>query len=594
MRRLHLLFVVLLAGMCTLPLRGQTPAAIRIQTDSLRAETCRGGTLTGGACKGRKLTLRLTAVRRFAARIDSIVTAPVSGGGPIVPPKDTLVSPPRDSVPPQDSVVPPPKDSTPSTPPSTPPAPVDTLRPPAPVPPPTPSTGVELPRAVPTWPAALETATCTQIVTSGLQAALSSARAGDVLCLSGTFSGNYRFPQRTDSGWVVVRSVVESVGPGIRQRPSLAGALARLQGLGTAPTLAITGAGWYVRSLDIAAESTTTVISTIVNITGARVVLDRVWVHPPTDRSIQRCVAANGADAAVVNSWLGECHGKGFDSQAFWSYNGTGPFLLDNNTLEGAGENIMFGGADPTIAGLIPSDITITRNHIVTPVSWKGRWTKKNLFEIKNAQRVLVQGNVFEGSWSDAQTGFAFILKVANQGGGCRWCTMADVTVRENLIVRVGAVFGVTAKDPGVVDSLGRRIVIERNYADSVNVGAYLGASQLLAVMNDVTGLIVRQNTLLGPTKNDVVVATNPAATGATITGNVFTRATYPLHGCAGPILPCFPGSQFAGNVFLGAAIAGAPPGITSAPSLAAALTLGAGIDRAVIDAAVRGVVVQP
>ena len=43
-------------------------------------------------------------------------------------------------------------------------------------------------------------------------------------------------------------------------------------------------------------------------------------------------------------------------------WNGPGPFLIENNYLEAAGENVMFGGSDPSIANLVPSNITIRRN----------------------------------------------------------------------------------------------------------------------------------------------------------------------------------------------------------------------------------------
>ncbi len=574
MRRSLLLILWCLA----MPLAAQSP--VRVQTDSLRAETCRGGTLKGNTCTGRKATLRLSVVRRLAARIDSLdaQSAPRDTTPPVVvPPKDTTPAPlPRDTTPP--------------------PAPVDTTPtpPPPPPPPPAPATGagVELPRVVPTWPAALETAACTQTVTANLQAALSAARAGDVLCLVGTHVGNFRLAPRADSGWVVVRSLDETVAAGQRQRPSLGGSLARVQGVGVSPTLTITGGGWYLRSLDIAAESTTTVVYTIIDITGARVVLDRVWVHPPTNRGTQRCVALNGGATAVVHSWLSDCHGKGFDSQAIVGWNGPGPYLIEDNTLEGAGENVMFGGADPSTTGLVPSDITVRRNWIVTPPSWKGTWTKKNLFETKNVRRLLLEENVLEHSWPDGQAGEAIVLKAANQGGHCTWCTATDITVRDNLILDVVRPLYVVGKDGAhPIDSAMRRVVIERNWAERFGAQA-----QLLGVMNGATALTIRGNVLLGAAKNDLFVATanKVEATGLVFTDNILTRGTYPLHGCGTVITACFPSATISGNAFLGATWKPTVPGIDAAPDLAAARARGAGFDRATLDALLVGVVLLP
>ena len=76
----------------------------------------------------------------------------------------------------------------------------------------------------------------------------------------------------------------------------------------------------------------------------------------------------------------------------------------------------MFGGSDPWIKNLIPSDIEIRRNYIYTPASWKNVWTKKNLLETKNVQRLLIEGNVFDGSWVDAPDRLGLHLEELQSG----------------------------------------------------------------------------------------------------------------------------------------------------------------------------------
>jgi hypothetical protein len=64
----------------------------------------------------------------------------------------------------------------------------------------------------------------------------------------------------------------------------------------------------------------------------------------------------------------------------------------------------MCGGADPAIPNLVPTNIEISGNHVAKPPHWReglpgfesGRWTVKNLLELKNARRVIVAGNLFE------------------------------------------------------------------------------------------------------------------------------------------------------------------------------------------------------
>lgn len=463
--------------------------------------------------------------------------------------------------------------------------------------------GVELPRMVPTVPASLATADCTVTIKSNLQAALNAARAGDVLCLSGTFTGDFTLPARPDRGWVVVRSLASVAAPGERMRPSLAAPLAVVRGIGQAPTFATKGAsrGWYLRELNIAADSIPATVWTLVDFRprASELVLDRVWVHPPTDRQTQRCVALNSGAATVIDSWLGECHIKGFDSQAIWGFNGPGPYLIQNNTLEGVGENLMFGGADPRVAGLVPSDITIRRNHLVSPVSWRGRWTKKNLLELKNARRVLIEENVLDGSWPDGQTGIAVMIRSSNQGGKCRWCGSSDITIRRNLLVNVAGAFALFggASDANPVDSVTRRVLIEENYAE-VGGPAVGMDNRLNLYLSKVTDATLRRNTFQKTPANvgNAFTGADPGASGPvrlTIDRDVYPRGAYGIMGQWSATAA--PGLSVRGLAIVGGT---APirtvPNVSIYPTLAAALAAGFGVSRATIAAATAGVVVLP
>src|SRR5262249_5091257 len=148
----------------------------------------------------------------------------------------------------------------------------------------------------------------------------------------------------------------------------------------------------------------------------------------------RRGVALNSASTAITDCYISDIHELGADSQAVCGWNGPGPFKIANNYLEAAGENLMFGGADPHVPGLIPSDIEVRGNHLRKPLSWwpgdasyGGRaWTVKNLLELKNAQRVVIEGNLLENCWADAQVGYALLLKSVNQEGGAPWSVTQD------------------------------------------------------------------------------------------------------------------------------------------------------------------------
>jgi hypothetical protein len=134
--------------------------------------------------------------------------------------------------------------------------------------------------------------------------------------------------------------------------------------------------------------------------------LDGLVIRGDAAKGQKRAIALNSASTTIRNSDIREIKAVGQDSQAICGWNGPGPFVIENNYLEAAGENVMFGGADPAIRDLVPSDITVRGNYLTKPLEWRepnSPWTVKNLFELKNAQRVLVEWNVFEHNWAAAQ-----------------------------------------------------------------------------------------------------------------------------------------------------------------------------------------------
>src|SRR5205823_7269809 len=120
--------------------------------------------------------------------------------------------------------------------------------------------------------------------------------------------------------------------------------------------------------------------------------LDRLYVHGDADRGQKRAVALNSAQTTIVGCYVSDVKAIGQDSQAIAGWNGPGPYTIENNYLEAAGENIIFGGSDPAIPNLTPSDITVRGNHLTKQLIWRSQptWNVKNLFELKNAQRVVI------------------------------------------------------------------------------------------------------------------------------------------------------------------------------------------------------------
>lgn len=199
-----------------------------------------------------------------------------------------------------------------------------------------------------------------------------------------------------------------------------------------------------------------------------RFVFERCYLHGNATGDLRTGIAMNAKDFAILDSYISEVHESGSDAQALLSTNGTGPFKIINNFLEASGENVMFGGEDPKIPQLVPSDIEIFRNHISKPDRWnagqpskddsdKGipahpdydgsRWSIKNLLELKNARRVHIEGNVFENCWAQSQSGYAILFTPRNQQGKAEWSTVENVVFTNNIIRKASAFMMILSQD---------------------------------------------------------------------------------------------------------------------------------------------------
>ncbi|MEO6445781.1 MAG: Ig-like domain-containing protein [Gemmatimonadaceae bacterium] len=494
-------------------------------------------------------------------------------------------------------------------------------------PPPPPSGGTVLLPAPPqllnfTYPKVTGT---TWTVASGgnLQAALNGAQRGDeiVIAAGATFTGTYTLPAKPGTaanGWILVRSDKSSQLPpqGTRVTSGNAGAMPKLVTPSVYPVLqtAAGASGWWISGVELTMSTTLTAINYGLVLLGdgtgsqsqlsqvpSDIVLDRVYIHAhPTTRTT-RCIALNSARTAIQDSYVHECHLKGFDSQAIAGWNGPGPFKIVNNTLAGAGENMMFGGSDPYIPNLIPSDIEIRQNYIYTPANWRTTWTKKNLFEGKNMQRVLLEANILDGSWVDAQVGYAVLLKSVNQSGRCTWCATRDVTIRGNIIRNAGAGFNLSGREGSNKNPIGgllTRVLIEQNVVENIMVGQFVGDSKFIQLLQNLSELTVRSNTMTttGKVKMFLSLGSSPAATNADFYNNVLSYGSYGLFSSAyssGELSMQNVAStrRFTGNVLIGPAKSGYPNSVFAA-SLSAAQSTGAGANVAAVTLATSGVAV--
>ena len=101
------------------------------------------------------------------------------------------------------------------------------------------------------------------------------------------------------------------------------------------------------------------------------IVLSHLYIHGDPVWGQKRGIALNAAAVTIRDSHISDCKGVGQDTQAIGGWNGPGPYTIENNYLEAAGENVMFGGADPAIPNLVADGITFRGNFVSKPMAWR-------------------------------------------------------------------------------------------------------------------------------------------------------------------------------------------------------------------------------
>ncbi|MCU1304275.1 MAG: hypothetical protein JWQ87_4559 [Candidatus Sulfotelmatobacter sp.] len=414
------------------------------------------------------------------------------------------------------------------------------------------------------------------------QSALNSAQCGDTIHLQAgaTFTGVFTFPAKNcdENHWIVVRtSADDSLLPpeGSRLTPCYAGVsslpgrpsfhcasvtnvLAKLMLTATnnGPVTFAAGANYYrLVGLEITRPAGTGAVNALAFIasggTANNLIFDRVWLHGTAQDETTRGVAlAGGTYISIVDSFFTDFHcisvsGSCTDAQAISGGIGTspgGPYKIAGNFLEASGENIIFGGDSGTTT---PADIQISQNHMFKPLTWmKGQpgyvggangnpFSVKNLLELKNAQRVLIEGNIMEDTWGGfSQVGFGIVLTPKNPGGTspCPVCQVSDVTIRYNTISHVGSGLQIAnaLSDNGTGALDGQRYSIHDITVDDIDGVKYNGPSEFAQVSVSAGAPLLQNVTINHITAfpaNDLFIIGDMVATSGPMKNFVFTNS---------------------------------------------------------------------
>ncbi|HEX8338179.1 MAG TPA: hypothetical protein VF621_15790, partial [Pyrinomonadaceae bacterium] len=393
-----------------------------------------------------------------------------------------------------------------------------------------------------------------------LQRALDTARPGDevVLEAGASFVGNFVLPVKAGASFVTVRSSrAGELAEGRRVAPADAPRMARVATPNSEPALLapVNSHHWRLVGLEVTQSVRIDTYELVRlgdgNSSGPQdtaaeaprdIIIDRCYLHAFDSRTtLKRGVSFNSAATSLTNSHLSGMKSAGQEAQSVAGWNGPGPFLIENNYLEAAGENILFGGARPATPGLIPSDITIRNNHLYKPMAWRQgdaawdgtAWTVKNLLELKSGRRVFITGNLMENSWPEAQTGWAVIFNAFRDGG---WEVIEDVEMSRNVMRDVSNGVNLRGFDDGDVLVRMRRIKVTDNVVE--NVGAFGGEGKAFQLLQGSEGVSIDHNTVRGRVRTALMLEAIGAFRheGFSFTNNLMAHGDYGVFASGGAL----------------------------------------------------------
>jgi hypothetical protein len=308
-----------------------------------------------------------------------------------------------------------------------------------------------------------------------LQAALNAAGPGDeiVLQAGARFVGQFRLPAKPAGAVITIRS--SATLPNRRITPADSALLPTLAASVISAVLdGSNAANWRLDGIQFESVSNGQG-EVIVLQDSTNIYLDRLLIVAGANGQ-KRGIRGNGRQITLTRSHIANIWRSGQDSQTFCAWDGAGPYTITNNYLEAASENVMFGGADSASADRVPSDILIEGNQFTKRLEWKGQGkVVKNLFELKSAKRITIRGNTFERNWTDAQTGYGILLKVANQDGGAPWSVLEDVLFENNIVRDTENGFNILGNDYAKPSGRATRITIRNNLLVTPGVAFQLG-----------------------------------------------------------------------------------------------------------------------
>ncbi|CAN5463608.1 hypothetical protein BH10ACI1_BH10ACI1_16410 [soil metagenome] len=378
------------------------------------------------------------------------------------------------------------------------------------------------------------------------QAALNRAKAGDTIILQAgaKFVGAFTLPNKAGSEFITIQSSELAKLPkdGVRVSPNDAALMPKILSLGKGESAIKTASSahhYRFAGIEFAPNNADYIYNLVALGTDDQqeteiphhIEFDHCYLHPNANGKTRRGVALNSAETVIKNSYIAGFAYREEETQAIAGWNGSGKYKIINNYLEAGAENVLFGGADPSIKNLVPTDIEIRNNFITKPLDWRGKVTIKCGLELKNARNVQITGNIIENSFDE----MAIRFTVRNQGGKSPWSTIEDVVMENNIVRNSGGGINFLGTDDTYPSQKMKRVRVVNNLFTDINVGS----DQRFILIADGEEISVENNTVFNG--GNAITAHGAPTKRFSFRGNIVSYNNYGFSGDNGVGKVVFP-----------------------------------------------------
>ena len=159
------------------------------------------------------------------------------------------------------------------------------------------------------------------------------------------------------------------------------------------------------------------------------------------------------------------------------------------------------------------------------------KWDVKNIFELKNAQNVIVEYNLFENLWVAGQPGYPIVFTPRNQNNKAPWVVVQDVVFRHNIVRHTAGGVNILGVDNVAATGSKRtnHIDIHDNLFDDLTSETW-GAAKPFLIGDGPEAVTINHNTII-TNQATIVSLYGSAAMGFVYTNNTSKHNSYGING---------------------------------------------------------------